>query len=118
MHETPDYPESRLTEAQGLLELPMDELYAQIMQQSPTRGLGDAKKRYEVIVQRCQGAICANERVRFLCRSRNADRITHLVCAVADSIIHVMGVPVPAMTVAAIAVNSGLDRLCAAQWQE
>jgi hypothetical protein len=118
MNDMPDYPESRLKEAEGLLALPMDELYAQVVPESRTRGIGDAKKRYELIMHRCQGAICANEKVRFLCTSRNADKVTHLVCAVADTVIHAMGVPVPAMTVAAIAVSSGVELLCAKHWQE
>ena len=69
-------------------------------------------------MRRCQSAICANEKVRVLCMSRTADKVTHLVCAVADTVMHTMGVPVPAMTIAAIAVNSGLELLCQSRWQE
>lgn len=116
MDETVDYPEARLKEAQALLTLSNDELFARIAAERPSRGFGNPKQRYEVIIRRCQGAICSDKRIRILCTSRNTDKITHLVCAIADTVMHTMGVPVPAMTIAAIAINSGLELLCKEQW--
>lgn len=112
------YPESRLNEAEAFLAMSQDELFAIIAREHPTRGVKEAKDRFDLVMRRCQGAICGSEHIHRLCTSRKAGYATHLVCAVADTVIHTLGVPVPAMVIATIAVHAGLDQLCKTEWEE
>jgi hypothetical protein len=111
-----EYPESRLQEAESLLAMSSDDLFAMVVRDRPTRGFKEAKERYDLIIAKCRDGICADVHVRLLCTSHKAGSLTHLVCAVADTILHTVGVPVPAMAIAAIAVHSGIHKLCETQW--
>jgi hypothetical protein len=116
------YPAERLEEARRLLALPTNDLVENLGKDLQRRGMPEdllaaGRQRYQAVIQRCQGSICASQPVRTLCNNRAVGHTTHLVCAVADAILHHLGTIVPAMTIAAIAVQSGLDALCKQHWQ-
>jgi hypothetical protein len=112
----------QLSEAQRLLSLSSDALYEDLGRQIGERGLPEdliraGRSRFRAIVGKSQTAICGNDTIRVLATDKSAERSTHLVCAIADTILHTMGVPVPAMTVSAILVQSGLETYCEAHWR-
>jgi hypothetical protein len=111
----PDLPQ--LEEAKKLLDLSTDALYEDLGRQIGERGLPEdliraGRKRFRAIEEKCRSAICGNETVRTMTSDKTVDRAAHIVCAIADTILHTMGVPVPAMTVATILVQSGLESYC------
>ncbi|HQR21207.1 MAG TPA: hypothetical protein PKV98_10085 [Burkholderiaceae bacterium] len=113
--------QEQLREAQELLSLSTDALYQDLGERIGERGLPEdliraGRARYRAVTEKCRSAICGNDTIRVLSTDKTADKATALVLAIADTILHTMGVPVPAMTVAAILVQSGLETFCKAQW--
>jgi len=113
---------TQLGEAKKLLVLSTDVLYEDLGRQIGERGLPEdliraGRKHFRAVEKTCRSAICGNETVRVMTSDKTVDRAAHIVCAIADTILHTMGVPVPAMTVATILVQSGLESYCAAYWR-
>jgi hypothetical protein len=121
--ETNFYPAVRLEEARLLLARSTDDLLETLGKDLPRRGLPEdvlnaGRQRYQAVIKRCQSSICKNKHIHTLCNNRRAGHASHLVCAVADAILHHMGTPLPAMTIAAVVVQSGLDSFCKPLWQD
>jgi hypothetical protein len=115
------FPVSRLEEANQFLALSDDELLRIVGREGQLEGfpqdwLRSGREKYRAVVKKCETIICASPKVQKLCTDNNKVDATHLVCAVADAIAHGMGVPVPAMTIAAIVVHQGLHRFCKSHW--
>jgi hypothetical protein len=113
---------AQLREAQRLLALSADALFEELGRGIGERGLPEdliraGRARYRAIVEKSQAAICGNDTIRVLATDKNADKATLLVCAIADTIAQTMGIPVPAMSVAAVLVQAGLEKFCEAQWR-
>ena len=113
---------AQLDEAKRLLALSPEALYENLGREIGERGLPEdliraGRTRFRAIEGKCRSAICKNNTIRVLNTNKTADHIAHVVCAIADTIIHTMGVPVPAMAIAAIIVQSGLDRYCEKFWR-
>lgn len=123
MNSVPTQPDAdQLRQAQRLLALSADALYEDLGRQIGERGLPEdlvraGRSRFRAIVGKSRTAICGNDTIRVLATDKSAEKATHLVCAIADTILHTMGVPVPAMTVSAILVQSGLETYCEAHWR-
>jgi len=126
IYQMPDetaYSPARLEEARFLLDTPMDALFEKIGKEQRQRGspqdlIAAGKLRFAAITDKCRNGICKNPQVRLLCRDRSADHVTHLVCAISDTILHTIGFPVPATTVAVIIVQSGIESFCVSHWRE
>jgi hypothetical protein len=112
----------QLREAQRLLSLSTDALYEDLGRQIGERGLPEdliraGRSRFRAVTEKSRSAICGNDTIRVLNTDKAVEKGTHLVCAIADTILHTMGVPVPAMTIATLVVQSGLESFCEAQWR-
>jgi hypothetical protein len=111
----------RVMEAEQLLSQSIDELYEYLGEELGERGFPEdliraGRTRFHAVVTRCRAAICGSETIRVMCTSRIASRNGQLVCIVADTIIHTMGVPVPAMAIGTILVLNGLEMFCQTEW--
>jgi len=112
----------RIFEAEQLLSRPIDELYEHLGKELGERGFPEdllraGRTRYHAVLTHCRGAICGSETIRVMCTSRIAGRNGQLVCIVADTIMHTMGVPVPAMAIGTILVLNGLEMFCQNEWR-
>lgn len=123
MDEIPsDVSEERIKEAELLLSRPVDDLYEYLGQEMGERGFPEdviraGRTRFYAVVSQCRAAICGSETIRVMCTSRIAGRNGQLVCIIADTIMHGMGVPVPAMAISTILVLNGLETLCQNDWR-
>lgn len=112
----------QLREAQQLLSLSTDALYEDLGRRIGERGLPEdliraGRARFRAVTEKCRSAICGNDTIRVLNTDKTVEKATHLVCAIADTILHTMGVPVPAMTISTLLVQTGLETFCEAHWR-
>jgi hypothetical protein len=114
--------QERIKEAEQLLSRSMDELYEGLGKELGERGFPEdliraGRTRFHAIVSRCRANICGSETIRVACTSRIAGRDAQLVCILADTIMHTMGVPVPAMAISTVLVLNGLETFCQTEWR-
>lgn len=114
--------QERINEAEQLLSRSINELYEDLGKELGERGFPEdliraGRTRFHAVVSQCRAAICGSETIRVMCTDRIAGRHGQLVCVVADTIMHTMGVPVPAMTISTILVLNGLETLCQNDWR-
>ena len=117
----PEVSQERVNEAEQLLSRSIDELYEDLGKELGERGFPEdliraGRSRFHAIITRCHASICGSETIPVMFTNRVAGRNGQLVCVIADTIMHTMGVPVPAMTIGSILVLNGLETFCQGDW--
>ena len=111
----------QLTQAGSLLDLSDEQLLESLGREGQLEGFPEdwirsGRKKYQAAVKGSQEAICSNKTIESLCTNRNAIDATHLVCAIADVLVHLSLAPVPAATISVLIVHQGLHKFCTAFW--
>jgi hypothetical protein len=114
------YPDDYLAEARAALSMSTDALFEDLC--AERRGtlaerVAAGRQRYAEIVAKYREIICkANGTVHRVFRDHHVDHAAHLVCAIADTLIHERIGPVPAITIAALLVQEGVENWCKPYW--
>jgi hypothetical protein len=120
MTDQTSYPDDYLVEARAALSKSTDALFEELCAErrgSFAEKVAAGRQRYTEIVTKYRDVLCStNGIVHRVFHDHHIDHAAHLVCAIADTLVHAHIGPVPAITIAALLVQEGVENCCKPYW--
>jgi hypothetical protein len=115
------FPQQRLSEVENLLQATTEELLTRLGRTHRTRGLTrdpgeNGQRLYQSVIVHCRETIGLSGTIQRASHNRHAVDATHLVCAIADAVLHHVGSMIPATTIGAIVAHNGIESICKNYW--